>query len=85
MILLYVAASALVGIVIGAAAGRFAWIAGFLVCLLGLGPIVILYAYDRFIGIAGDPSAYSMGATMAFVLVMPCGIAALATALLRRD
>ena len=83
MILFYIAVSAGVGIAVAAAAGRFAWIAGGLLTLLGLGPMVALIAYDSLIGIAGDPSSVSMLATLASVLILPSGIAALATAWIR--
>lgn len=83
MILFYIAASAGLGIAIGAAAGRYAWPAGALITLVGIAPGAVLYAYDNMIGIKGDPSGYSMLATLASVLILPCGLAALATAWVR--
>ena len=84
MILLYMAASALVGFAVGAAAGRFAGIAGALMTLVGVAPVAVLYAYDNLVGFEGDPSGVSMLATLASVLVLPAGLAALATAFFTR-
>ena len=85
MILPYIAASVVVGVAIGAAAGRFAYLAGAIITLLSVVPTIMLLAYDHVVGIQGDPSSHSMMATLAFVLMLPCGLATLATAWFSRE
>ncbi len=83
-LVIFIVGSGLAGFVIGGVAGRFAFVAGGVLLLMGLGPMAALLIHSQIVGPGGDRSSEGMLATMAFVFFVPAGITAALAGVLRR-
>ncbi len=84
MLLLFVAGSVVAGLLIGSISRRFAFAAGGLLLLIGIGPMLALLIYSQITAPVGDRSPEGMMATFAFIFFVPAGTTAVLTGALRR-
>lgn len=84
MLLLFITGSVVAGLLIGSISRGFAFAAGGLLLLIGIGPMLALLIHSQITGPGGDRSSEGMMATFAFVFLVPAGVAAVLTGALRR-
>lgn len=83
-LVLFITGSVVAGLVIGSVSRRFAFVAGGVLLLIGIGPMLALLIHSQITGPGGDRSSEGMMATIAFVFFVPAGITAVLTGVMRR-
>ena len=75
----------LLGAVLGFALGRRAVKVGLVFLLVGVGPFVALYVYEKFFYTTGDTSSLGLLSTIALILFAPFGFVLMVFGLLRGE